>query len=69
MVKSGSQYDIVVNGSNLTGILLAHYFSRANYKVLLLEESDDVGRSHFHDASDSLDFRSGLEFLPDLEAS
>jgi hypothetical protein len=69
MVKSGSHYDIVVYGSNLTGILLAHQHSKAGFKVLLLEETDDVGRSHYTDGPEGDLFHSSLEFLPDVESS
>ncbi|NQZ00883.1 MAG: hypothetical protein HRT45_09465, partial [Bdellovibrionales bacterium] len=69
MVKSGSHFDVIVYGSNLTGVLLAHQFSKANYKVLLLEETDDVGRSHYAEGPEGELFHSSLELVPDLESS
>ena len=69
MIKSGSHFDVVIYGSNLSGILLSHHFAQAGFKTLLLEETEDIGRSHFSSSTENDFFRSCLEFLPDLVSS
>ena len=69
MAKNRAHFDVIVNGSNLSGLLIAYHWAKQGKSVLVLEEMDDIGRTHYSPSADHEIFKSSLELLPSIEGT
>ncbi|MCB0406598.1 MAG: FAD-dependent oxidoreductase [Bdellovibrionales bacterium] len=62
-----SNYDVIITGAGLSGLIVAKHLSQMGKKVLVLEARDTAGGNLRNLSTKGFSFRTTLEFVPDYK--